>query len=83
MKNALELKALHQKKKITSSNFNKVYDRILDAFSDEQSQVEITDVILTKGDIETLKGLQFKVDIIKTHGILGTGRSEKYVISWS
>lgn len=80
MKNVHELKKLREQKKLTSSNFEKIYNRILDSMCNYNTTTEILDIPVTKADIDVLQGLQFKVELVKTHGIMG--RSEKYIISW-
>jgi hypothetical protein len=77
-----ELKRELDANKLVSSNFHKIHQLIIDTMCDKQyNWVDYTGDF-TKSDIEYLKHLLFKVEVVKTHGILGSGKAEKLRISW-
>jgi hypothetical protein len=80
-KNVIELKKDRDNFKMRSTFFESIYKAIINAMCNDEESVEYTQSF-TKLDVEQLKGLGFDVEVVKTHGILNSGRNEKLVISW-
>ncbi len=81
-KNAFELQIELGKGKLMSTYFADIYQTIINAMCDGLDEAMVMDVPFTKADIKTLESLRFKVEVIKTHGILGSGKAEKLKITW-
>lgn len=81
-KNTIELKKDRDNFKMRSTFFDTIYNTIINAMCDGKTELEYTQSF-TKLDVQQLRGLGFIVDIVVTHGILGSGRNEKVVIKWT